>query len=107
MMRCGIVGLGTRSVVRHGQEYKAALVGVEVVEVDPRKTSQTCHKCGHAERGNRPRQAIFGCKRCGYRGHADLNASRVIAAGGACSIGAGDVTSPRPEGRSGEAMVAH
>jgi IS605 OrfB family transposase len=82
--------------------YKARLAGVEVIEVDPRKTSQTCSRCGHCERGNRPRQAIFKCKACGYTIHADLNSARVIAAGGACSVGVGGVTPPL----SGEAMKA-
>jgi IS605 OrfB family transposase len=81
-------------------KYKARLAGVEVIEVNPRKTSQTCSRCGHCERGNRPRQASFHCKACGYTIHADLNAARVIAAGGACSAGAGGVTPPL----SGEAM---
>jgi putative transposase len=82
-------------------KYKAARAGVEIIEVDPRKTSQTCGKCGHAERGNRPRQAVFKCKRCGHTTHADLNAARVIAARGACSPDMGEVTAPL----SGEAMV--
>jgi IS605 OrfB family transposase len=81
-------------------KYKARLAGVEVIEIDPRKTSQTCSRCGHCERGNRPRQAIFRCKACGYMIHADLNAARVIAAGGASSVGVGGVTPPL----SGEAM---
>ena len=81
-------------------KYKARLAGVEVIEVNPRKTSQTCSRCGHCERGNRRRQASFHCKACGYTIHADLNAARVIAAGGACSVGAGGVTPPL----SGEAM---
>jgi IS605 OrfB family transposase len=81
-------------------KYKARLAGVEVIEIDPRKTSQTCSCCGHCERGNRPRQAVFRCKACGYTIHADLNAARVIAAGGAGSVGVGGVTPPS----SGEAM---
>jgi IS605 OrfB family transposase len=87
-------------------EYKANLAGVPVKKVDPRKTSQTCSRCGHAERGNRPRQADFRCKRCGYTIHADLNGARVIAAGGACFIGVGGVTPPDLDlsGRSGEAV---
>ena len=37
--------------------YKAALAGVQVIEEDPRHTSQQCSRCRHTERGNRPRQA--------------------------------------------------
>jgi putative transposase len=83
-------------------KYEAARAGVEVIEVAPRKTSQTCCKCGHAERGNRPRQSVFTCRRCGHTIHADLNAARVIAARGACSPGVGEATAPL----SGEARVA-
>jgi len=87
--------------------YKAAAGGVPVVEVDPRKTSQTCSRCGHAERGNRPRRDDFRCKACGFTVNADLNAARVIAAGGACAFGVGGVTPPGPDscGRSGEAVA--
>ncbi len=87
--------------------YKAALAGVEVVEEDPRHTSQRCSRCGHTERGNRPRQNLFRCKRCGFEVHADLNAARNLAARGACSPGVGGVTPPgRSDVESGEAMVA-
>jgi IS605 OrfB family transposase len=82
--------------------YKARLAGVEVIRVDPRKTSQTCCRCGHAERGNRPHQALFRCQACGYTVHADLNAARVIAAGGASFGRVGGVTPPVPD-RPGEA----
>lgn len=33
--------------------YKAERAGVRVIFVDPRKTSRTCPKCGHATRANR------------------------------------------------------
>ena len=56
-------------------EYKAKLAGVPVVKVDPRNSSRTCSKCGHCEKGNRPDQATFGCKHCGYSTNADLNAA--------------------------------
>ncbi|MDP2662387.1 MAG: transposase [Dehalococcoidia bacterium] len=60
-------------------EYKAAKAGIPVVRVDPRKTSQTCSKCGHAERANRSKQARFKCKECGFELHADVQAARNIA----------------------------
>lgn len=74
--------------------YKAAKAGVEVVEEDPRHTSQRCSKCGHTERGNRTRQDRFKCKACGFEAHADYNAARNLAARGACSPSVGGVTPP-------------
>ena len=72
--------------------YKAAQAGIQVVEEDPRHTSQQCSRCRHTERGNRPRQACFKCKACGFCVHADLNAARNLAAGGTCSSGVPGVT---------------
>ena len=72
--------------------YKAALAGVQVVEEDPRHTSQRCSRCGHTERKNRQAQAVFHCRGCGYTVHADLNAARNLAARGACSSGVSGVT---------------
>lgn len=74
--------------------YKAALVGVRVVEEDPRHTSQRCASCGHTDRKNRPAPAAFRCVACGYTIHADLNAARNLAARGAGSSGMGAVTAP-------------
>ncbi|MBD2309288.1 IS200/IS605 family element transposase accessory protein TnpB [Chroococcidiopsis sp. FACHB-1243] len=55
--------------------YKAEAKGVKVGFTDPRYTSQKCSKCGHIERGNRPSQAEFRCKKCRYECHADYNAA--------------------------------
>ncbi len=55
--------------------YKAEARGVKVEFVDPRYTSQKCSQCKHIERGNRPTQAEFRCKKCGFECHADLNAA--------------------------------
>ncbi|MBW4549690.1 MAG: transposase [Aphanocapsa sp. GSE-SYN-MK-11-07L] len=55
--------------------YKAEARGVNVGFLDPRYTSQKCSKCGHIERGNRPSQAEFRCKKCGFECHADYNAA--------------------------------
>jgi IS605 OrfB family transposase len=83
--------------------YKAKLAGVRVIDEDPRHTSQRCSRCGHTERGNRPRQDRFKCKACGYEVHADLNAARNLAARGACSPGVGGVTPTlAPVAESGE-----
>ncbi|WP_326773085.1 RNA-guided endonuclease InsQ/TnpB family protein [Streptomyces sp. NBC_01445] len=59
--------------------YKAKRAGVPVVYVDPAYTSQECSKCHHIARGNRPAQAVFSCRVCGFVEHADHNASHNIA----------------------------
>lgn len=58
-------------------KYKAILTGKSVEYVDPRYTSRKCSRCGHCERSNRQGVNFF-CKACGFRLHADLNASRNI-----------------------------
>ncbi|HMA35131.1 MAG TPA: transposase [Chloroflexia bacterium] len=60
--------------------YKAENQGQRVVLVDPRHTSQTCNRCGYTSRRNRPSQAVFCCRGCGYQLNADLSAARNIAA---------------------------
>jgi IS605 OrfB family transposase len=59
--------------------YKAAIAGVSVVLVDPRHTSQRCHKCGAVDKASRRSQAEFICTSCGVAAPADLNAARNIA----------------------------
>jgi len=59
-------------------EYKAQRDGVPVVLVDPKHTSQQCSVCGHIAKGNRPTQARFSCKKCGYTTPADFNAAENI-----------------------------
>lgn len=58
-------------------QYKAANLGFEIIEVDPRHTSQGCSKCGHTVKSNRHGHK-FVCKACNYSLHADLNAARNI-----------------------------
>ncbi|WP_405732477.1 RNA-guided endonuclease InsQ/TnpB family protein [Streptomyces sp. NBC_01537] len=62
--------------------YKAKRSGVPVVYVNPAYTSQECSHCHHTERRNRPSQAVFTCRACGFVEHADLNSSHNIAARG-------------------------
>lgn len=59
-------------------EYKARRAGVPVVYVSPAYTSQECSRCHHIDKRNRPNQADFTCRNCGFVEHADLNASHVI-----------------------------
>ncbi|MDT5033050.1 MAG: putative transposase, partial [Actinoplanes sp.] len=59
--------------------YKARRAGIPLIQVDPRYTSQTCSKCGHRDKLNRPDQATFICRSCGVVAHADRNAAVNIA----------------------------
>lgn len=59
--------------------YKAHKKGIKVYFVDPSYTSQTCSQCGNLEEGQRVRQELFKCKKCGFEANADYNASQNIA----------------------------
>lgn len=61
-------------------EYKAAILGVPVVLVDPKNTSRECAACGCIDKRNRPSQSEFLCVNCGYADHADINAAQNIRA---------------------------
>ncbi len=59
-------------------EYKAKEKGIQVVKVNERNTSKTCHKCG-SENTSRPTQGRFDCKTCGLENYnADLNGAKNI-----------------------------
>lgn len=60
-------------------EYKARENGIDVVKINPRFTSQRCSKCGFISPENRPDQATFQCKKCGFGINADRNAATNIA----------------------------
>ncbi len=59
--------------------YKAHRVGVLVLEVDAAYTSQTCPRCGHVSRKNRPTRDDFRCMVCGLAGPADHVAAVNVA----------------------------
>jgi putative transposase len=60
-------------------QYKAQLLGVPVVFVDPKYTSQQCSMCGFISKENRKSQAEFVCLKCGHAENADINAAKNIA----------------------------
>jgi len=66
------------SQLRQFVTYKALLLGIPLVLIDPRYTSQKCSQCGQTERANRVSQASFKCKKCGYTCNADVNAATNI-----------------------------
>jgi putative transposase len=53
--------------------YKAAQVGVDVVHIDPRYTSQRCNQCGVINKNNRVKNK-YNCS-CGWSADADYNAA--------------------------------
>lgn len=57
--------------------YKADDLGFDVIEIDPKYTSQGCSKCGYTSKSNRNGHD-FTCKACGFSLHSDLNAARNI-----------------------------
>jgi IS605 OrfB family transposase len=66
--------------------YKALIAGVRVLLVDPRYTSQTCHRCLHVhpEQGKSYRDGKqYRCGHCGWHGDSDFNAANVISLIGA------------------------
>ncbi|MCY3657602.1 MAG: transposase, partial [Caldilineaceae bacterium] len=67
-----------RSILASGWgslERKLAYKAGDLRKEDPAYTSQTCSRCGHVHRDNRPSQAVFACGACGFRANADHNAA--------------------------------
>jgi IS605 OrfB family transposase len=58
-------------------DYKAALHGIDVEQVNPENTSRRCSTCGFTHPDNRDGTA-FECLKCGYENHADYNAAKNI-----------------------------
>jgi IS605 OrfB family transposase len=51
---------------------------ITVTFIDPKYTSQQCHKCGHISKDNRKDQETFHCVHCGCHCNADYNAAKNI-----------------------------
>jgi IS605 OrfB family transposase len=60
---------------RHALTHKSAQLGILMVEVSARYTSQTCPRCGHISRQNRRNWRYFRCVRCRFEANADRVAS--------------------------------
>ena len=61
--------------------YKAEEAGKQIVEVDPRNTSQICSHCGEKRKVKlKLSQKIFRCFRCDYQDNRDINAAQNILA---------------------------
>jgi putative transposase len=65
------IGLG---MFRNLLGYKAIEAGVEVIEVNPRNTSQACSRCGSIVR-KELNERIHQCPECGLELDRDLNAA--------------------------------
>lgn len=65
----------------HGYiDYKANLNGSIAIKVPAHYTSQSCPKCGHTSKANRPNKGLlFRCECCSHELHADLVGGRNIA----------------------------
>jgi putative transposase len=61
-------------------DYKANLNGSLATKVSAHYTSQSCPKCGHTSKANRPNKGLlFRCECCSYELHSDLVGARNIA----------------------------
>ena len=55
-------------------EEKAKALGITIIYVDAKNTSQECAKCGHISKENRPTRDKFHCTNCKHESQADANA---------------------------------
>jgi putative transposase len=67
--------------------YKAENAGCIVRTKNPAYTSQMCSECGHIEKENRKKQALFLCLNCGHMENADSNASKNILHSSSATVG--------------------
>jgi len=62
----------------HQIEYKAEMVGIQVIRTSEEYTSQTCSECGIIKKSNRKHRGLYVCQDCGTVLNADVNASKNI-----------------------------
>ncbi|MBT7288455.1 MAG: transposase [Rhodospirillaceae bacterium] len=76
-------------------EYKTAAAGVELIDVAPHHTSQTCNACGVVDAASRQTQSKFICTHCGHVENADVNAAKNILSKALTSRGSAAVATRR------------
>ncbi|MDP7548582.1 MAG: transposase, partial [Alphaproteobacteria bacterium] len=76
-------------------EYKTAASGVELIDVAPHYTSQTCNACGVVDAASRKTQSRFSCTHCGHVENADVNAAKNILSKALTSRGSAAVATRR------------
>ncbi len=82
-------------------EYKAQYCGRDLVKVDPKYTSQTCHQCNHRSKENRKTPSQFACVKCGHTSNADYNAAvNILQAGRSVLLSANVEGCPRASGKN-------
>ena len=93
---------------RRQLQYKLTWLGGSLLLVPPQYTSQTCSRCGHVDKDNRPSQAVFHCTACGFDANADFNAALNIKAAGqavsACGAGRAQAPAMKQEPAYGAAQ---
>ncbi len=72
--------------LRQKTKHQAAKLGNLVIEVNPRGSSQECHKCGFISAKNRDSEK-FVCENCGHHEDADTQAGCVLAQRGKEKLG--------------------
>ncbi len=72
--------------LRQKTKHQAAKLGNWVIEVNPRGSSQECHKCGFISPKNRDSEK-FVCENCGHHEDADTQAGCVLAQRGIQKLG--------------------
>ncbi len=67
-------------------KHQASKLGNWIIEVNPRGSSQECHKCGYVSPKNRDSEK-FVCENCGDYEDADTQAGKVLAQRGQQKLG--------------------
>ena len=72
--------------LRQKTKHQAIKLGNWVIEVNPRGSSQECHKCGYVSPKNRDKEK-FVCENCGHYEDADTQSGKVLAQRGKEKLG--------------------